>query len=257
QQDGRRIPFSAGQGAGLGAEAPGELSEDLGDDDGLGQGQGREGSAGPRDRSSDKEPDLSAAVRRQATRSPGADQRSRKVGARRPAHRRLLRDDSRQRARRVRDRRRRQESGHHRQGSLEAPHAACAEDQRQHDDDPGEGRARGSGGCNGEAAEAADAVISGSRTTSDGGGGGGALPAAAIAEDVGGRLVGNPGIIVNGVAPLDRASERDLSFLGAAKYTAMFASSSAGVVLVSPELAESPGRAPARVVVDRPLEALL
>jgi len=100
-------------------------------------------------------------------------------------------------------------------------------------------------------------VIGGSRTTSDGGGGGFALTAAAIAEDVGGRLVGNPGIIVNGVAPLDRASERDLSFLGAAKYTAMFASSSAGVVLVSPELAESPGRAPARVVVDRPLEALL
>jgi UDP-3-O-[3-hydroxymyristoyl] glucosamine N-acyltransferase len=92
---------------------------------------------------------------------------------------------------------------------------------------------------------------------SDGGGGGFALTAAAIAEDVGGRLVGNPGIIVDGVAPLDRASERHLSFLGAAKYAAMFASSSAGVVLISPELAESPGRAPARVVVDKPQEALL
>jgi UDP-3-O-[3-hydroxymyristoyl] glucosamine N-acyltransferase len=92
---------------------------------------------------------------------------------------------------------------------------------------------------------------------SAGGGGGFALTAAAIAEDVGGRLVGNPAIIVDGVAPLDRASERDLSFLGATKYASMFASSSAGVVLISPELAESPGRAAARVVVDRPQEALL
>jgi UDP-3-O-[3-hydroxymyristoyl] glucosamine N-acyltransferase len=100
-------------------------------------------------------------------------------------------------------------------------------------------------------------VIDGSDATTGGGGGGFALTAAAIAEDVGGRLVGNPSIVVHGVAALDRASERDLSFLGAPKYAGMFAASSAGVVLISPELAESPGRAPARVVVDRPQEALL
>ena len=100
-------------------------------------------------------------------------------------------------------------------------------------------------------------MIAGSDRKSGGGGGGFALTAAAIAHDVGGRLVGDPAVLVGGVAPLDRASERDLSFLGAPKYAAMFTSSAAGVVLISPELAETPGRAPARVVVDRPQEALL
>jgi UDP-3-O-[3-hydroxymyristoyl] glucosamine N-acyltransferase len=100
-------------------------------------------------------------------------------------------------------------------------------------------------------------VIVGSSTVSGGGEGGFALTAAAIAEDVGGRLVGDPAVVVGGIAPLDRASERDLSFLGAPKYAAMFTASSAGVVLISPELAETPGRAAARVVVDRPQEALL
>jgi UDP-3-O-[3-hydroxymyristoyl] glucosamine N-acyltransferase len=37
----------------------------------------------------------------------------------------------------------------------------------------------------------------------------------------------------------------------------MFARSAAGVVLVAPELAECPGQCPARVIVDRPQEALL
>jgi UDP-3-O-[3-hydroxymyristoyl] glucosamine N-acyltransferase len=100
-------------------------------------------------------------------------------------------------------------------------------------------------------------VIAGSDRTSSSGEGGFALTAAAIAEDVGGRLVGDPAVLVGGIAPLDRASERDLSFLGAPKYAAMFTSSAAGVVLISPELAETPGRTPARVVVDRPQEALL
>src|SRR5262249_35439560 len=40
-------------------------------------------------------------------------------------------------------------------------------------------------------------------------------------------------------------------------YASMFTSSSAGVVLIAPELAETPGRVPARVVVDKPQEALL
>jgi UDP-3-O-[3-hydroxymyristoyl] glucosamine N-acyltransferase len=62
---------------------------------------------------------------------------------------------------------------------------------------------------------------------------------------------------VTGVAALDRATPRDVSFLAAPKYTSQFASSLAGVVLILPELAEVPGQAPARVVVDRPQEALL
>jgi UDP-3-O-[3-hydroxymyristoyl] glucosamine N-acyltransferase len=91
----------------------------------------------------------------------------------------------------------------------------------------------------------------------NGGEGGVVLTAAAIAEAVGGRLVGDPAVSIAGVAPLDRASPSDLSFLGTAKYASAFATSRAGVVLVSPELAESPGQAPSRVVVDRPQEALL
>ncbi len=100
-------------------------------------------------------------------------------------------------------------------------------------------------------------MIAGSRTTTSGGGGDFALTAAAIAADVGGRLVGDPAVVVGGVAPLDRASVGDLSFLGVAKYASMFTASGAGVVLISPELAETPGRAPARIVVDKPQEALL
>ncbi len=69
--------------------------------------------------------------------------------------------------------------------------------------------------------------------------------------------MGDAAVVVGGIAPLDRASERHLSFLGAPKYASMFTASSAGVVLISPELAETPGRAPARVVVDKPQEALL
>jgi UDP-3-O-[3-hydroxymyristoyl] glucosamine N-acyltransferase len=70
-------------------------------------------------------------------------------------------------------------------------------------------------------------------------------------------LVGDGSVVVTGVAPLDRASASDLSFLGAAKYASLFASSRAGVVLVLPALAEAPGTTPARVIVDRPQEALL
>ncbi len=101
----------------------------------------------------------------------------------------------------------------------------------------------------------ADAPASSSK--SNGGEGGFVLTAAAIAEAVGGRLVGDPAVSIASVAPLDRASPTDLSFFGTAKYAPVFATSRAGVVLVSPELAKSPGQAPSRVVVDRPLEALL
>jgi UDP-3-O-[3-hydroxymyristoyl] glucosamine N-acyltransferase len=90
-----------------------------------------------------------------------------------------------------------------------------------------------------------------------GGEGGVVLTASAIAESVGGRLVGDASVRVTGVAPLDRAGPTDLSFLAAHKYAATFATSDAGVVLVSPELSEAPGRSPARVIVERPQEALL
>lgn len=98
---------------------------------------------------------------------------------------------------------------------------------------------------------------SGRRGTGNGGEGDFVLTAAAIADLVGGRLVGSGETRVSRVAPLDRATERDLSFLGVPKYAAVFTESRAGVVLVSPDLAETEGRAPSRIVVDKPQEALL
>ena len=87
--------------------------------------------------------------------------------------------------------------------------------------------------------------------------GGIALTAASIADAVGGKLIGDPSVEVGAVAPLDRASRRDLSFLGTAKYSALMATTQAGVVLVSPELAEAPGDVGARIIVAKPQEALL
>jgi UDP-3-O-[3-hydroxymyristoyl] glucosamine N-acyltransferase len=83
------------------------------------------------------------------------------------------------------------------------------------------------------------------------------LTAASIADAVGGKLIGDPSVEVGAVAPLDRASARDLSFLGTAKYSTLMATTRAGVVLVSPELAEVPGNVAARVVVAKPQDALL
>ena len=83
------------------------------------------------------------------------------------------------------------------------------------------------------------------------------LTAAVIAEAVGGRLIGDATATVGGVAPLDRASSQHLSFFGVARYAPVFRSSRAGVVLISPELADSAGLVTTRIVVDRPQEALL
>ena len=101
-------------------------------------------------------------------------------------------------------------------------------------------------------------MIDGSSTGLDGSGEDDVvLTAEAIAAAVGGRLVGDPSTTIRGVAPLDRASARHLSFLGTASYVPLFRSSLAGVVLVSPDLADSAGAVPTRIVVDRPLDALL
>jgi UDP-3-O-[3-hydroxymyristoyl] glucosamine N-acyltransferase len=59
------------------------------------------------------------------------------------------------------------------------------------------------------------------------------------------------------VAPLEGATERDLTFLAAARHVPALAASRAAVLLVSPELAESPGAVRARVVVADPQAALV
>ncbi|HTR79290.1 MAG TPA: UDP-3-O-(3-hydroxymyristoyl)glucosamine N-acyltransferase [Gemmatimonadaceae bacterium] len=83
------------------------------------------------------------------------------------------------------------------------------------------------------------------------------LTAAAIAEAVAGELVGNPETAITAIAPLDRATASDLSFLAAPKYARQLESTNAGVVLIAPELATAPGDVRARVIVARPHEALL
>ncbi len=84
-----------------------------------------------------------------------------------------------------------------------------------------------------------------------------ALTAREIADLVGGRVEGDAGAVVRGIAPLERAGVEELSFLALAKYVPAFTASSVGVVLISPDLAASAGQPRARIVVDKPQEALL
>ena len=83
------------------------------------------------------------------------------------------------------------------------------------------------------------------------------LTAEAIAHLVGGTVRGDGGARVRGVAPLDRATSEDLSFLAQQRYAALFERSAAGVVLVAPDLADAPGMASCRIVVREPHEAML
>ena len=92
---------------------------------------------------------------------------------------------------------------------------------------------------------------------SNGGEGSRVLTAASIAERVGGTVIGDGSVTVSSTAPLHRAQAHHLTFLANAKYVASLADADAGVLLVSPALADSPGRAKARVVVANPHEAML
>lgn len=84
-----------------------------------------------------------------------------------------------------------------------------------------------------------------------------ALTAGAVAREVGGELRGNPDHVVSSIAPLDRAGPEDVAFLALARYTGLAATTRAGVLLVSTELADVPSTASARIVVERPHEAVL
>src|SRR5690606_20943117 len=100
-------------------------------------------------------------------------------------------------------------------------------------------------------------VAGGAAETTTSGEGARTLTAADIAAAVGGELRGRGDVVVTAVAPIHRAGPRDLTFLASARYAALLASSRPGVVLVSPDLAETPGAAEARVVVKEPQEAML
>ena len=90
-----------------------------------------------------------------------------------------------------------------------------------------------------------------------GGEGARSLTADAIAGLVGGALEGNGSASVTAIAPLERAGPGDLSFLASRRYAAAVSQCRAGVLLVSPDLADLPSPAPARILVERPHDALL
>ncbi len=74
---------------------------------------------------------------------------------------------------------------------------------------------------------------------------------------VAGRLIGDPAVTVRGIAPLDRAETHHLSFLAHQRYVAWFATSRAGVVLVAPAFEATPGLPSTRIVVGKPVDAMV
>jgi UDP-3-O-[3-hydroxymyristoyl] glucosamine N-acyltransferase len=83
------------------------------------------------------------------------------------------------------------------------------------------------------------------------------LTAQAVADLVGGRLIGNGAVVLQRIGPLDRADGGTLSFLVSTNYLAYFRASSAGAVLISPDFEAEAQGPPTRIVVKDPYRALL
>ncbi len=73
----------------------------------------------------------------------------------------------------------------------------------------------------------------------------------------GGVLSGDADTTVTAVAPLERAQSHHLTFLARARHAPLLAAADAGVLLVTPALANTAGGTRARVVVENPMEAML
>lgn len=84
----------------------------------------------------------------------------------------------------------------------------------------------------------------------------GSLTAQAVADLVGGRLLGDGGVRIRTVRPLDRAGPDALSFAVSGRYAAQLDGSSAGAVLVPEALAAGAGPR-TRIVVSDPYGALV
>jgi UDP-3-O-[3-hydroxymyristoyl] glucosamine N-acyltransferase len=85
----------------------------------------------------------------------------------------------------------------------------------------------------------------------------GNLTAQAVADLVGGRLLGDGGVQIGMVRSLDRAGPDALSFAISSRYAADLRSSRAGAVLVPEELAGEAGGPGTRIVVADPYKALV
>ena len=99
------------------------------------------------------------------------------------------------------------------------------------------------------ATNTADAVLGGDGQTP--------VTAAAIAALVGGELLGDGAVEIRGVAALDRATPEHLSLLSHARYAQWFRTTSAGLVITSDTFRDLPGTPRARLIVARPMDALL
>ena len=65
-----------------------------------------------------------------------------------------------------------------------------------------------------------------------------ALTLGSIVDILGGELHGDPGMAINGLAPLESAASDQLSFLSRPSYHRQLATSLAGCVIVGPQLHE-------------------
>lgn len=73
-----------------------------------------------------------------------------------------------------------------------------------------------------------------------------------IVESLGGELLGNSDLRIEGLAPLDSATGNELSFLSHAKYQSQLAASRAGCVIVAPALQKVALARGACIVTDQP-----
>jgi UDP-3-O-[3-hydroxymyristoyl] glucosamine N-acyltransferase len=73
-----------------------------------------------------------------------------------------------------------------------------------------------------------------------------------IAAAIGGELVGDPEVVITGVAPLETAQPQDLTFVANPRYLPYLQATRAGAVLVPRDLAESAPQAVVRVLVGDP-----
>jgi UDP-3-O-[3-hydroxymyristoyl] glucosamine N-acyltransferase len=85
----------------------------------------------------------------------------------------------------------------------------------------------------------------------------GGLTAQAVADLVGGRLLGDGGVVVSSVGPIDRAGPGALTMAVSPRYAPALAGSAASAVLVPPALAEAVAGPAARVVVPDPYGAMV
>jgi UDP-3-O-[3-hydroxymyristoyl] glucosamine N-acyltransferase len=83
------------------------------------------------------------------------------------------------------------------------------------------------------------------------------MTAGQVAALVGGELLGEAGVRLSGIAPLDRAGPADLSFLTNGRYMDQFLASRAGAVLIVPEYRDTAGGPPVRIVVESPHKSMI